>query len=67
MGYPPYFILALGISKVLGSVVLLTPKLKRWKEWAFAGFTFDVIFASYRGSLLIIIATVQNLRSYFPF
>lgn len=49
MGYPPFFILILGISKLLGSIALLQPKMKRLKEWAFAGFTFDVIFAFISG------------------
>ena len=49
MGYPPYFILTLGISKILGAIALLVPNLKRLKEWAFAGFTFDVIFAFISG------------------
>ncbi len=49
MGYPPYFILTLGISKILGAIALLMPNFRRLKEWAFAGFTFDVIFAFISG------------------
>ncbi|TRW99918.1 DoxX family protein [Flavobacterium gawalongense] len=49
MGYPPYFILTLGITKIAGVIALLIPNLKRLKEWAFAGFTFDVIFAFISG------------------
>ncbi|MDI5950368.1 DoxX family protein [Flavobacterium sp. LB2P84] len=49
MGYPPYFILTLGIAKIAGVVALLIPNLKRLKEWAIAGFTFDVIFAFISG------------------
>ncbi|MBC7847776.1 MAG: DoxX family protein [Flavobacterium sp.] len=49
MGYPPYFILTLGIAKIVGVIALLAPNLKRIKEWAFAGFTFDVIFAFISG------------------
>jgi uncharacterized membrane protein YphA (DoxX/SURF4 family) len=45
MGYPPFFILTLGIAKIVGAFTLLIPNLKRLKEWAIAGFTFDVIFA----------------------
>lgn len=49
MGYPPYFIVALGIAKIAGAVVLLAP-VGRWlKEWVFAGFTFDIIFAFISG------------------
>ncbi|MET0946426.1 MAG: DoxX family protein [Flavobacterium sp.] len=49
MGYPPFFILTLGIVKIAGAIVLLIPNLKRLKEWAIAGFTFDVIFAFISG------------------
>jgi uncharacterized membrane protein YphA (DoxX/SURF4 family) len=49
MGYPPYFILALGIAKICGAIALLFPKFNRLKEWVFAGFTFDVIFAFISG------------------
>ncbi len=49
MGYPPYFILTLGVVKIAGVIALLIPNLKRLKEWAIAGFTFDVIFAFISG------------------
>jgi uncharacterized membrane protein YphA (DoxX/SURF4 family) len=49
MGYPPFFILALGIIKIAGVIALLIPNLKRLKEWAIAGFTFDVVFAFISG------------------
>ncbi|MCU0467248.1 MAG: DoxX family protein [Arcicella sp.] len=49
MGYPPYFITTLGIAKICGSISLLIPKFNRLKEWVFAGFTFDVIFAFISG------------------
>jgi uncharacterized membrane protein YphA (DoxX/SURF4 family) len=49
MGYPPYFITALGIAKLCGVVALIMPKIKHLKEWAIAGFTFDVIFAFISG------------------
>lgn len=45
MGYPPYFIHTLGVAKVCGAIVLQLPGLYRVKEWVFAGFTFDVMFA----------------------
>lgn len=49
MGYPPYFILWLGISKIFGAAALAQPYFHRLKEWAFAGFTFDVTFAFISG------------------
>jgi hypothetical protein len=46
LGYPDYFGNALVVFKVLGSFVLILPQLpKRVKEWAYAGFAFDFIFA----------------------
>jgi hypothetical protein len=50
MGYPPYFITALGIAKIAGVIVLLIPNKLGWlKEWVFAAFFFDVIFAFISG------------------
>lgn len=47
LGYPEYFGNALVVFKVLGALILILPKLpKRIKEWAYAGFAFDFIFAS---------------------
>jgi hypothetical protein len=46
LGYPPHFIYILGVAKVSGVIVLLTPdRLLRLKEWVFAGIFFDIIFA----------------------
>ena len=50
MGYPPYFITALGIAKIAGVIVLLIPDKLGWlKEWVFAAFFLDVIFAFISG------------------
>ncbi len=46
LGYPGYFGNALVVFKVLGTLALLIPKVPdRIKEWAYAGFAFDFIFA----------------------
>lgn len=46
LGYPAYFIYVLGVAKLTGIAVLLTPgKFLRLKEWVFAGIFFDIIFA----------------------
>lgn len=46
LGYPAHFIYILGVAKVSGVLVLLTPnRLLRLKEWVFAGVFFDIIFA----------------------
>jgi len=46
LGYPDYFGTALAVFKVLGALLLIIPQVpKRLKEWAYAGFTFDFLFA----------------------
>ncbi len=46
LGYPDYFGLALVVFKIAGSVLIMIPSLpKRVKEWVYAGFAFDFIFA----------------------
>jgi uncharacterized membrane protein YphA (DoxX/SURF4 family) len=40
LGYPSYFLLILGVWKLLGAVALLSPRLPRLKEWAYAGVVF---------------------------
>jgi hypothetical protein len=47
LGYPLYFIHMLGISKLLGVIVVLLPKFPRLKEWAYAGFLFMMLGALY--------------------
>lgn len=46
LGYPDYFAYALIIFKVLGATALVIPSLHpKLKEWAYAGLTFNLIFA----------------------
>lgn len=46
LGYPAHVLLVLGIGKTLGALALLQPWFRTAKEWAYAGFTFDLIGAS---------------------
>ena len=47
LGYPEYFGNALVVFKVLGTLLLIIPQVSgRIKEWAYAGFAFDFIFAA---------------------
>lgn len=41
LGYPTYFLVILGVWKVLGAVALLVPRFPRLKEWAYAGAFFN--------------------------
>lgn len=47
LGFPQYFLVYTGITKVLGIVALLIPGYPRLKEWVYAGFTFDLVGAIY--------------------
>jgi len=46
LGYPVYFMTIIGSFKLLGVVALLAPRLPLLKEWAYAGFTFNLIGAA---------------------
>jgi hypothetical protein len=47
LGYPQYFGNVFVVFKVIGTLILLIPQIpNRIKEWAYAGFAFDFIFAS---------------------
>lgn len=65
MGYPPYFILMLGIIKMAGVAALWQSRIKWLREWAFAGFAFDTIFAFVSG--LAISSTADCIKSAFAF
>jgi uncharacterized membrane protein YphA (DoxX/SURF4 family) len=46
LGYPAYFALLLGVWKLAGAIVIAAPGLPRLKEWAYAGFVFDLTAAA---------------------
>lgn len=63
LGYPEYFGNALVVFKVLGALILMIPQVpKRIKEWAYAGFGFDFIFASISHGAVDGI----NFQTFFP-
>ena len=45
LGYPDYFRQLLGVAKIFGAAALVLPGLRALREWAYAGFTFDLIAA----------------------
>ncbi|AXE20366.1 DoxX family protein [Runella rosea] len=47
IGFPIYFVTMLGIFKLLGSLALLNPWFDSLKEWAYAGFAFTLIGATW--------------------
>jgi hypothetical protein len=46
LGYPLYFVMLLGVAKVAGAVALVGPRVRVLREWAYAGFAFDLIAAA---------------------
>ena len=63
LGYPVYFGNTLAVFKVLGAICLIVPQVpKLLKEFAYAGFAFDFLFAT------ISHLTVDgfNFQSLFP-
>ena len=63
LGYPEYFGNALVVFKILGVLILVIPTVpKNVKEWAYAGFGFDFIFASISHFAVDGI----NFQSFFP-
>ena len=48
-GYPLYLLTILGVWKLLGVIALLVPGFPRLKEWAYAGFFFDLTGAAVSG------------------
>lgn len=64
LGYPAYFGVALTVFKVLGSLVLIVPQVpKTLKEWAYAGFVFDFIFAA----ISLVAVDGFNGETFVPF
>ena len=45
LGYPIYFMVILGVWKILGGIVVLLPGTPRLKEWAYAGMTINLTSA----------------------
>lgn len=66
LGYPAHFIYILGVAKLSGVIVLLTPnRLLRLKEWVFAGIFFDIIFAFF--SKLAVLGFAPTLDAIIAF
>lgn len=64
MGYPSYLVYPLAIAKILGLIALWYPKFKTIKEWAYAGFFFNVVLAFFAH---VMISDGQQLFSILAF
>ena len=72
LGYPDYFLILLGVWKILAVIALLIPKFPLLKEWAYAGCFFFITGAIYShiamnspakdffGPLLLLVLTIVS-------
>ncbi len=72
LGYPTYIIYPLAIAKILGLIAIWTKKSQVLKEWAYAGFFFDLVLAGLAhinaddgGFVPALVGLVLLLVSYF--
>lgn len=61
LGYPSYFLSVLGAAKILGTFVILVPKFRLLKEWAYAGFVFMMA-----GAILSHVLTGRSMNEVWP-
>jgi hypothetical protein len=61
LGYPEYFVVLLGICKIIGVAALLIPKYPLLKEWTYAGFFFMMA-----GAVVSHIAMSNGIGEIFP-
>ncbi len=61
LGYPMYLLTILGVAKLLGVVTVLAPGFQRLKEWAYAGFTIDLL-----GGFVSHIAVKDTMANTIP-
>ncbi|MBU2995789.1 DoxX family protein [Cellulophaga baltica] len=72
LGYPSYLVYPLAVAKTLGLIAILLNFSKTLKEWAYAGFFFDIVLAFIAhlmiedgGYLFSLVAFVALIISYF--
>ncbi len=47
IGFPGYFVTILGVAKLLGAIAIVNPWSRTLKEWAYAGYVFVLIGATW--------------------
>ena len=52
LGFPAYSVTFLGVCKLLGVVAILIPGRPLLKEWAYAGFFFNMVGAIYSHAMM---------------
>jgi hypothetical protein len=61
LGYPAYVMQMLAVAKTLGIIAILVPGFPTIKEWAYAGFTFDLL-----GATISMIVTGFQVSQWTP-
>ena len=62
LGFPLCLMKILGVFKIFGGIAILTGKLPRMKEWAYAGFSFEFL-----GATAAHVITGDRTYALFPF
>lgn len=62
LGFPLYLMKILGVFKIFGGIAILTGKLPRMKEWAYAGFSMEFL-----GATASHVITNDRIYALFPF
>lgn len=62
LGYPLYLMKILGLAKILGGIAIVTGRIPKLKEWAYAGFAFDFL-----GATASHILAGDSSNALFPF
>lgn len=60
LGYPGYFVVLIGVWKILGVIAVLVPKFPLIKEWAYAGFFFAM-----SGAVVSHVAMGDSAQEFF--
>ena len=61
LGYPVYFLMIIGIWKILAAIAVLVPKFPVLKEWAYAG-----VFFNMSGAIVSHLVMSDSLAQVFP-
>ena len=46
LGYPLYLLRIMGLAKILGAIAIVSNRSTRLKEWAYAGYTIELLGAT---------------------
>ena len=74
LSYPSYIIYPLAIAKILGLIAIWSNKSRMLKEWAYAGFVFELLLAisahvnvgdgGFAGAAIALVLTLVSYSTY---